>query len=128
MAAPIKITDETFSTVINAQTGLVVVDFWAQWCAPCRALGPIIDRLAETNDAVVTFAKLNVDENPDASMRFQVQSIPTLLFFRDGTLVDRTMGLVPESILQTKIDQLANAPGVGAIYGAPGAALNPARA
>jgi len=110
VAAPIQVTDETFSTAIEAQPGLVVVDFWAQWCAPCRALGPIVDRLAASNDGIATFAKLNVDENPDVSMRFQVQSIPTLLFFRDGTLVDRTMGLVPESILQTKIDQLTKSP------------------
>jgi thioredoxin 1 len=109
MAAPIKVTDETFALAIEVQP-LVVVDFWAPWCAPCRALGPIIDRLAERYEGRVTFAKLEVDENPDTPLHYRVQSIPALLFFRNGTLVDRTVGALPESLLATKLDQLLKAP------------------
>ena len=109
MAAPIKVTDETFALAIEAQP-LVVVDFWAPWCGPCRTLGPVIDRLADQYEGRVTFANLNVDENAETSLRYRVQSIPALLFFRDGNLVDRTVGALPQSLLAKKLDQLLSAP------------------
>ena len=109
MTPPIKLTDETFSLATEIQPGLVVVDFWAPWCGPCRVLGPVIDRLADRNEGQVTFAKVNVDENQRTAVRFGVQSIPALLFFKGGVLVDRTVGALPESIIQGKVEQLLKA-------------------
>jgi thioredoxin 1 len=104
MSGPIHITDDTFAIAVELQP-LVVVDFWATWCAPCRVMGPVIDRLAEAYEGRVTFGKLDVDANPVAATQYNVQSIPSLLFFQNGKLVDRTVGAVPESIARTKIDQ-----------------------
>ena len=109
MAAPVRITDETFALAVEAQR-FVVVDMWAPWCGPCRTLGPVIDRLADRYEGQVTFAKLDVDEDPDTATRFRVQSIPTLLFFCDAKLVDRTSGALPESFIATKVQQLLHAP------------------
>lgn len=109
MAAPITVSDETLPLAIDLQP-LVVVDFWAPWCGPCRTLGPVIDRLADRYEGRVTFAKLNVDENPGASMHYRVHSIPALLFFQDGKLMDRTVGALPESLLATKLDLLLSPP------------------
>lgn len=110
MSVPIKLTDTSFPLALEVQPGLVVVDFWAPWCGPCRVLGPVIDRLAERYEGQVTFGKLNVDENQGAATEYGVQSIPALLFFRNGVLVDRTVGALPESLLRIKIDQLVEAP------------------
>ncbi len=108
MSAPLKLTDETFALAIDAEP-LVVVDFWAPWCAPCLALGPVVDRLADRYNGRVTFGKLDVDENSATAHRFGVQSIPAVLFFRGGEVVDRTVGALPESLLATKVDQLLSA-------------------
>lgn len=105
MAGPVHVTDETFPLAIELQP-LVAVDFWASWCAPCRALGPVIERLSERYEGQMTFAKLDVDENPATAARFGVQSIPALLFFQNGRVVDRTVGFLPEAVLRTKVDQL----------------------
>lgn len=105
MAGPIHVTDETFPVAIELQP-LVVVDVWAAWCGPCRVLGPIVDRLAEAYEGRVTFAKLDVDQNQATAARFNVQTIPSLLFFHNGKLVDRTVGLLPESIARAKVEQL----------------------
>lgn len=105
MAGPVHVTDETFPLALELQP-VVVVDFWAPWCGPCRALGPVIEKLAARYDGRVTFAKLDVDENPATSRQFGVQSIPALLFFENGKLVDRTVGFLPESLLVGKLDKL----------------------
>jgi len=113
MAGLLLVTDESFALAIDAQP-IVVVDFWAPWCGPCRALGPVVERLATQYEGRVTFAKLDVDQSPATAARFGVQSIPALLFFRNGELVDRTVGFLPESILKAKVEQIltaaANAP------------------
>jgi thioredoxin len=106
MPAPLILTDETFAPAIEVYEGLAVVDFWAAWCGPCRAVAPVVERLAERYAGRVKFAKLDIDAHLETAMRFRVQSIPTLLFFRDGTLVDRTVGALPEVILSAKIKQL----------------------
>ncbi|MGQ9543251.1 MAG: thioredoxin [Candidatus Bathyarchaeia archaeon] len=101
--APVKVSDETFDETVG-RGGLVVVDFWAEWCGPCRVLSPIIDQLAKEYAGKALFAKLNVDENPATAARFGVMSIPTLLIFKDSRLVDTVVGLAPkikiESILK----------------------------
>lgn len=99
---PIKLTDATFANEIGS--GSYVVDFWAAWCGPCRMIAPIIDALAaERTD--VTFAKLNVDENPRTASQFGVQGIPLLIFFRDGAEAGRVVGAVPRAQIEAAIQR-----------------------
>ena len=88
----LTLTDATFDEVVNAQDTPMVVDFWAEWCGPCRMIAPILDEIASEQDGKVTIGKLNVDENPGTAQRFGVMSIPTLLVFRDGELDKRIVG------------------------------------
>jgi thioredoxin 1 len=106
MAGAVTVTDETFPLAVEAESGVTVVDFWAGWCGPCRALAPIVDNVAKQYSGRVKFAKLDIDDNPATAARFGVRSIPSLLFFKDGELVDRTIGLLPASIVSVKIEQL----------------------
>jgi thioredoxin 1 len=99
---PIVLSDATFSSEI-AKYPVLVVDFWAAWCGPCRMVAPIIEQLAKEYSGRVVFGKLNVDENPLTSSEFQVQSIPTLLIFRDGEPVDDIIGAVPKHQIESKI-------------------------
>src|SRR5262245_26333417 len=98
--APIThVTDDTFAEGVEKAKGLVIVDFWAEWCTPCRAIAPILEDLAKSYAGRVHVAKLDVDSNQRTSMRYNVRSIPTLLFFKDGRHVDTVVGLVQRSIL-----------------------------
>jgi len=100
---PIEINDQNLQQVIEGNSKLVI-DCWAPWCGPCRMLTPVLEQLAtEMND--VTFAKLNTDENPQAAMAFNIMSIPTLLFFKDGNMVERTVGALPKSVVQDTINK-----------------------
>ncbi|MCL4519906.1 MAG: thioredoxin [Thaumarchaeota archaeon] len=99
---PIILTDANFAQEIAKNT-LMVVDFWAPWCGPCRMVGPIIEELARDHSGRVVFGKLNVDENPVTASSFQVQSIPTILIFYQGQAVDGVLGAVPKSLLESKI-------------------------
>ncbi len=92
---PIKVDDSTMDQLVLDHE-LVLVDCWAPWCGPCQILGPTIDSLAERMQGQVVFAKLNVDENRETSMRYQVMSIPTMLVFKNGQHVDTLMGAHPE--------------------------------
>ena len=103
MAGPLQLTDETFPIALKRES-LLVLDVWAAWCGPCRVLGPIVDKLAVEFDGRVTFAKLDVDRNQATAEQFKVQSIPSLLFFENGVLVDRTVGLLPETIARAKVE------------------------
>ena len=85
----------------------VVADFYATWCGPCRELSPLLDKLAAGYTDKIKFVKVNVDESPGLAQNFQVQAIPTLIFFKDGKVVDRTTGLLPETDLKFKLDLLA---------------------
>src|SRR5205814_7025527 len=105
---PIILSDATFSSEISKYP-LMVVDFWAAWCGPCRMVAPIVEQLAKEYSGRVAFGKLNVDENPLTSGEFQVQSIPTLLIFRDGQPVDGIIGAVPKYQIESKLKaQLGN--------------------
>ncbi len=99
---PILLSDASFSSEISKYP-LMVVDFWAAWCGPCRAVAPIIEQLAKEYAGRVAFGKLNVDENPLTSGEFEVQSIPTLLIFRNGEAVDGIVGAVPKYQIESKI-------------------------
>jgi len=99
---PIELTDSNFHEIIK-RDGLVVVDCWAAWCAPCRIISPIIDELAKEYAGKVLFGKLNVDLNQRIPMEYQIMSIPTLLIFKDGKLVDRLIGARPRKALEAVI-------------------------
>ncbi|MDY6959880.1 MAG: thioredoxin [Halobacteriota archaeon] len=100
--APIKVNDSTFDEVIKEHP-LIVIDCWAEWCGPCRMLGPIIDTLAKDLSGKVVFGKLNVDENQRTAMQFKIMSIPSLLVFKDGSLIDTIVGAMPKEALEPKL-------------------------
>ncbi len=97
-------TEADFDSQLAQSQGTVVVDFWAEWCPPCKALAPTLEHLAEEYAGRATIAKVDIDKEAGLAARFQVQSIPTLLFFRDGELVDRAVGNLPPATLRSKID------------------------
>jgi thioredoxin 1 len=101
----VKLTDATFDTEVLQADTPVLIDFWAEWCGPCRMVAPIIDALAEDYDGRVKVAKLNVDENPQISRRFNIRGIPTLLLFKDGELKETAVGLRPKPQLEQLLDQ-----------------------
>lgn len=107
MAKPIDVTDATFEAEVEKSQGLAVVDFWATWCGPCRMIAPILDELAQEYDGRAKVLKLDVDANVRTASRFQVRSIPTVLFFKDGKLVDQVIGAVPKPTLAAKFAQHA---------------------
>ena len=100
---PIILSDASFSSEISKHP-LMLVDFWAVWCPPCRMVAPIIEQLAKEYAGRVAFGKLNVDENPLTSNEFEVQSIPTLLIFKNGEAVDGIIGAVPKHQIESKIE------------------------
>jgi len=102
ISEPIEVTDSNFHEVVRSSR-LVVIDCWAQWCAPCRMMAPIIDELAKEYAGKILFGKLNVDENPEVPGQYQIMSIPTFLVFKDGVLVDRIVGAMPKKILEQRI-------------------------
>ena len=105
MSNAIAVTDADFETQVEKNTGVTVVDFWATWCGPCRMIAPILDQLAVEYQGKVRVAKLDVDSNQKTAMRFNVRSIPALLFFKDGKLVDQVIGAVPKAALSAKFAQ-----------------------
>jgi thioredoxin 1 len=107
MSNAVAVTDADFEAQVEKQTGLTVVDFWATWCGPCRMIAPILDQLATEYDGKVRVAKLDVDSNQKTTMRFNVRSIPAMLFFKDGKLVDQVIGAVPKAALAAKFAQHA---------------------
>lgn len=98
------VNDRTFNGEVLEATLPVVVDFWAAWCGPCRMVGPIVEELADELEGKVKFAKVNVDENPGASMRYGIRSIPTLLIFKDGQPIGQITGALPKRELKRQIE------------------------
>jgi len=101
-----SVTSDNFEeTVLKAQN-LVMVDFWATWCGPCKIVSPVVEELAKEYEGRVLFAKVNTDENPDLASRYNIRGIPTLMFFKDGKVADQIVGAVPKAQLKSKIDSL----------------------
>jgi len=101
----VKITSENFATLKNGQQPLVV-DFWAIWCGPCRMISPIISELAEKYDGKIVVGKCDVEENEDLALEFGIRNIPTILFFKNGEMVDKLVGAVPKAKLEEKFEAL----------------------
>ena len=104
----LKLTDADFDAQVRAQP-LLLVDFWAEWCGPCRMIAPMLEELVGEYGDRLAVGKVNVDENRQTAARFGIRSIPTLLFFRDGARVDQIVGAHPKGTIKAKIDQLLNA-------------------
>ena len=98
-----EFNDSNFQSEVLASDKLTVVDFWAEWCGPCRAIGPVIEELSREYSGKVNVGKVNVDLNPSVSMNYGITSIPAILFIKDGKVVDKQIGAVPKSILEKKI-------------------------
>ena len=106
MANPITTTE--FDTEVLQSETPVIVDFWAEWCGPCRAVSPILDQIADERSDELRVVKVNIDENPRASARYEVSSIPMLLLFRDGRLLDRIVGAQPAAAIERWVDQASS--------------------
>ena len=100
------VSDQNFEDQVLKFTQPVLVDLWAPWCGPCRTVAPVIDKLAEKYQGRFKFYRLNIDKNPKTTAQYRVMSIPTLIFFKGGKAVDTVIGAVPESTLQSKIDDI----------------------
>ena len=99
----VEITDANFESLVKNSDKLVLVDFWAEWCGPCRMVGPIVEELSKEYEGKAVIGKINVDNNPNVSMEFGVRNIPTILFFKNGKVVDKQVGAVPKAQLAAKL-------------------------
>ena len=100
----LELTDANFEELVLKSDKPVLVDFWAVWCGPCRMVGPVVEELSKEYDGKVVIGKVDVDNNPNISAQFGIRNIPTLLFFKNGEIVDKQVGAVPKSTLAAKLD------------------------
>ena len=104
--ATVTVTKLNFESQVLQSKTPVLLDFWASWCGPCRAVAPILDELAATYKGMITIGKVNVDEDSDLAAKFGILNIPTLIFIKEGQEADRVVGVIPKSQLETKIQKL----------------------
>jgi thioredoxin 1 len=102
----LEITDSNFDELVLKSDKPVVVDFWAEWCGPCRMIGPLINEMSKEYEGKALIGKVNVDQNANVSAQFGVRSIPTVLFIKNGEVVDKSVGAVPKSTLESKLEAL----------------------
>ncbi len=100
----IELTDANFDELVIKSDKPVLVDFWAEWCGPCRMVGPLVEELSKEYDGKAVVGKVDVDSNPGISARFGIRNIPTLLYFKGGEVVDKQVGAVPKTVLAGKLD------------------------
>ena len=106
-AVAIHLTEQNFDETLAQHPEVLMVDFWAEWCGPCRAIAPVLDDLARESGGRVTLAKVNVDENPGLAARYGIRSIPTVLFVKQGKVADQVIGAVAKAKIKEKLDTLA---------------------
>jgi thioredoxin 1 len=104
---PVAITDAEFEEMVLKGSGITVVDFWAPWCGPCHTMAPGLEAFAQANAEKVRVYKLDVDDNPKTAEKYEIRSVPTVIFFRDGEVIDANMGAMSQASLQEKLDTLS---------------------
>jgi thioredoxin 1 len=102
----VELTDSNFEQLAIQSEKPVMIDFWAEWCGPCRMVAPIVEEMSGEYDGKAVIGKVNVDENPDISMKYGIRNIPTIIFLKNGEMVDKSVGAVPKNVLTEKIDNL----------------------
>jgi len=102
----IEFTDANFEELVLKSDKPVLVDFWAEWCGPCRMVGPIVSELSDDYKGKAVIGKMDVDSNPQTAMKFGIRNIPTILFFKNGDIADKQVGAVPKTILASKLDAI----------------------
>ena len=103
----VHLTEGNFDETLSRDTGVMMVDFWAEWCGPCKAIAPVLEDIAKESAGKITLAKVNVDENPGLAARYGIRSIPTILLIKKNKVADQIIGAVPRAKLQAKLDALA---------------------
>lgn len=100
-----ELTDKNFQEHVLDHKGVVMIDFWAEWCGPCRMVGPIVEEISKEYQGKAVIAKVDVDDNPEVSMKYGIRSIPTILFLKDGQVIDKHIGATTKAVLTQKLEK-----------------------